>query len=225
MWYCAATTFRGARAECQWSSRHRAMRCASMVHGIRLISQSCDNKAQQVPGVFQAAEGGHAHSPPLHSQSTAQESGLPSEETGVPLPCRCGGAPCSFLACTCCLRSAASAATTTSHLARGRPLVHSALCAAHSHSLCPPSPPQASCTVTFAHALARIRLRPRRRRRCLAGARPLLNALISPPVSPPSPHTPARRSPRSPAALCCCSHARCPPFALAACPRRSCVVL
>lgn len=111
------------------------------------------------------------------------------------------------------------AATTTSHLARGRRLVHFALCAAHSHSRSlyyPPSPPQASCTFTFAHALALDVFHAAAAAAAAVAqqAHDRCYALISPPVSPPSPHTPARRSPRSPAALCCCFQARCSPPAL-----------
>jgi hypothetical protein len=161
MWYCAAQTFRGARADSRPQCRHVTGRCASTVHGIRMISQSCDNKAQQVPGVCQAAERGRAHSPLCTAslQSTAQESGLPSEVTGIPLPCRCSRAPCSFLACTCCLRSAAIACRNDDISSRPWPpfgaLWHSALCAAHSLYLPTVSPRASStCTFTFAHALA-----------------------------------------------------------------------
>lgn len=55
MWYCASRTFRGARADCRLQSvvtsqgQGQGQGDARPVHGIRMISQSCDNKAQQVP--------------------------------------------------------------------------------------------------------------------------------------------------------------------------------
>lgn len=131
----------------------------------------------------------------------------------------------SFLACTCnllfaqrrhCLPqrrhliSPVAAVWCTLHFA---PRIAIAIAIAPTRRLLrkhlvPSSSPTPSLRIRF-------RRRPRRRRRrCSAGARPLFNALISPPVSPPSPHTPARRSPRSPAALCCCFQARCSPPAL-----------
>lgn len=58
--------------------RHKSTRSHGVPRRSPRIDRACDNKGQQLPGVFRPSSSKAAHSPPLHSQSTAQNSGLPS---------------------------------------------------------------------------------------------------------------------------------------------------
>lgn len=82
--------------------RHKPTRSHGVPRRSPRIDRACDDKDQQLPGVFRPLSSEAAHSPPLHSQNIAQNSGLPSarpRQDPIALPLQWSArSACSFLA-------------------------------------------------------------------------------------------------------------------------------
>lgn len=159
--------------------RHKSIRSHGVPRRSPRIDRACDNKDQRLPGEFRPLSSEAAHSPPLHSQSTAQNSGLPSarprrDPIALPLQWSARSA-CSFLASA--LRSV---------IAKRRHLALAAVGARTPLTLPPTAPPLLIARTTVFHeprSAAHFTIRPRTRPS--AGAahdRPRLSLLL--PVLP-----------------------------------------
>jgi hypothetical protein len=187
--------------------RHKPTRSHGVPRRSPRIDRACDDKDQQLPGVSRPLSSEAAHSPPLHSQNTAQNSGLPSarprqDPSALPLQWSARSA-CPFLA-----------SAQRSVITKRRHLALAAVGARTSLIPRPTAPPPLIARTTVLHeprSAAHFTIRPRTRPSAGAHDRPPSLAAAPSPALHSRPRCSARRQRTSLTFSRRCASSSCPP--------------